>query len=446
MRRLERGASYVPLIIVVVLLIVTIVWAYIKHDEADNLGKQLVTAKAKQEAEADRRTKIAGYLNELSELVGFDLTEPNEAEGKLQAYKIDRDNIDKFIKDRFEELKALKRDFPEGIYDFSNADGGKIERTEGGMVTVRYLEPGRIPSEGTLEGLYALMRSGMDKMLVDLNGMFTVLKDAKGTAQTDLEGKDSTIGEKEAEIQRITNERNSLQASRIQLESDLKAQISGLEDAKRALEVELDGARKDSREKITDLNNEIAALRQNIIKLKQLKKMVEEPIGPDGEILAVAEGQSIAVINRGKFHHLRPGLTFDVYSLGKGAVKVYKGIITVLDVDTHSAKVRIVETKSPMNPIVKGDLIESLAYNPDQKLNFVLLGRFQQYGRSDAMKRLEQIGQGVQKHVDIFTNYLVLGAPNNEDSSLEDSDDYRRAKELGIRIITEKQLSTFLLY
>jgi len=446
MRRLERGASYVPLIIVVVLLIVAIVWAYIKHDEADKLSKELLAAQNKADVESKRGAEIRAYVSELSDLIGFNLTEQDEASGKRLEYKIDRDAIRAFITARFEDLKALKRDFPEGIYDFSNADGGKIERTEGGMVTVRYMEPGRIPSEGTLEGLYGLMRSGMDKMLVDLQGMFTVLKDAKATAKSDLEGKDSIIAEKDAEIQRITDERNSLQASRIQLESDLKAQISGLEDAKRALEVELDGARKDSREKVSLLNNEIAALKQNIIKLKKLKEIVEEPIGPDGEILAVAEGQNIAVIDRGKYHHLQAGLTFDVYTLGKGAQKVYKGVITVLDVDTHSAKVRIVQTNNPMNPIVQGDMIESLAYNPEQKLNFVLLGRFQKYGRSDAMKRLEEIGQGVQKHVDIYTNYLVLGAPQSEDQSLEDSDDYRRAKELGIRIITEKQLSTFLLY
>ena len=446
MRRLERGASYVPLIIVVVLLIVAIVWAYIKHDEADKLSKELVGAKDKAKTEETRRVEIAGYLNEVADLVGFPLTVADEASGKKLAYKVDRDAIRTFITDMYGQLKDLKRDYPEGIYDFSNADGGRIERTEGGMVTVRYVEPGRIPSEGTLEGLYGLMRSGMDKMLVDMQAMFTVLKDAKATAKSDLEGRDTTIGEKDAEIQRITAERNSLQASRIQLESDLKAQISGLEDAKRALEVELDGARKDSREQISVLNNDIAALKQNIVKLKRLKQMVEEPIGRDGSILAVAEGQNIAVIDRGKFHHLQPGLTFDVYNLGKGAQKVYKGVITVLDVDSHSAKVRIVSTLNPMNPIVKGDQIESLAYNADQKLNFVLLGRFQKYGRSDAMKRLEQIGQGVQKHVDIYTNYLVLGAPQGEDQSLEDTEDYRRAKELGIRVITEKQLSTFLLY
>ena len=40
----------------------------------------------------------------------------------------------------------------------------------------------------------------------------------------------------------------------------------------------------------------------------------------------------------------------------------------------------------------------------------------------------------------------MIGAPESEDENLEDTDDYRRAKELGIRVITEKQLSTFLLY
>ena len=76
----------------------------------------------------------------------------------------------------------------------------------------------------------------------------------------------------------------------------------------------------------------------------------------------------------------------------------------------------------------------------------MLIGRFKKYGRSDAAKRLEQLGQNVDKSVGITTNYLVIGAPENEDDNLEDTDDYRRAKELGIRVITEKQLSTFLLY
>ena len=157
-------------------------------------------------------------------------------------------------------------------------------------------------------------------------------------------------------------------------------------------------------------------------------------------------GQGIAVIDRGKADHLQPGLTFDVYNLGKGAVKVYKGVITVLDVDADTAKVRIVSTTNPMNPIVQGDMIESLTYNPGEKLNFVLIGRFKKYGRSDAAKRLEQLGQGIQSNVGISTDFLVVGAPETEDENLEDTDDYRRAKELGIRVITEKQLSTFLLY
>jgi len=444
MRRLERGASYVPLIIVVVLLIVVIVWAYIKHDEVDKLTKDLAAAEATADAEGVRYAEMAAYVNLVADVVGFDLTEPGE--GKLIAFKIDKDKISAFLTDRLSGLKDLWREFPEGIYDFTNADGGSIEKTEGGMIKVRYIEPGSIPSEITLERLYGLVFSAENKMLVDVKGMFTALREEKVSHKEEVTGRDKTLGEKDAEIQRITNERNSIQASLIQKESDLKVEISGLEDQKRALEVDLDSSRKDAREQIIARNNTIAALKQDIVKLKELKRFIEEPIGPDGEILAVAEGQGIAVINRGKADHLQPGLTFDVYALGKGAQKVYKGVITVLDVDADTAKVRIVSTNNPMNPIVMGDSIESLTYNANVKLNFVLIGRFRKYGRSAAMKRIEQLGQNVQKSVVITTNYLVIGAPESEDENLEDTDDYRRAKELGIRVITEKQLSTFLLY
>ena len=444
MRRLERGASYVPLIIVVVLLIVAIVWAYIKHDEVDKMAKDLTAAESTAELKTTQYAEMINYVNQVADVVGFDLTEPGE--GKLMAYKIDRDKITAFLTERLAGLKTLEREFPEGIYDFGNADGGSIEKTEGGMIKVRYIEPGSIPSECDLERLYAYIYTAESKMLVDVKGMFTALRDAKAEHKTLVEGKSKTIGEKDAEILRVTNERNSLQASLIQKESDLKAEISGLEDQKKAIEVDLDSARKDSREQITALNNKISALKQDIVKLNKRKVFVQEPIGPDGRILAVAQGQGIAVIDRGKADHLQAGLTFDVYSLGKGAQKVYKGVITVLDVDSDTAKVRIVSTNSVMYPIVEGDYIESLTYNPAEKLNFVLIGRFKKYGRSDASKRLEQLGQNVDKSVGITTNYLVIGAPENEDDNLEDTDDYRRAKELGIRVITEKQLSTFLLY
>jgi NAD-dependent DNA ligase len=445
MRRLERGASYVPLIIVVVLLIVAIVWAYIKHDEVDKLQKDLKAAKDKETVETERGAEIRAYLVKLSDVLGFAITDPTET--KKSEFQIDFDKVEQHILQKLEELKGIQRTFKQGVYEFPPEEqGGIVTKTEGENITVGYIESGRIPTEATVEMLYDLMLSGMRRMLVDLNGMHKALEDEKARYAEYRQGHDAAIEAKKSEIETLRNEKSSLQASLIQKEADLKAEISGLEDRNKALEVELEDERKERRAEKAAANNEISALKQNVVKLKQRKRMVEEPIGPDGQILAVTEGQGIAIIDRGKDHHLQAGLSFDVYTLGKGAQKVYKGSITVLDVYDYTAKVRIIDLKSPMMPMVQGDYIESLTYNPDEKLSFVLIGRFKKYGRSDAAKRIQQLGQTVQDMVSIDTHYLVMGAPESEDQNLEDTDAYKKAKELGVKIITERQLSSFLRY
>ena len=61
-------------------------------------------------------------------------------------------------------------------------------------------------------------------------------------------------------------------------------------------------------------------------------------------------------------------------------------------------------------------------------------------------KRLEQLGAMVDPRVGIETHYLVLGAPESEDENLRDSDAYKQAVELGVKVITEAQLETFMNY
>jgi len=197
---------------------------------------------------------------------------------------------------------------------------------------------------------------------------------------------------------------------------------------------------------VADLRNKVLAGEQDVRKAKKLKDMREKPIGPDGEILAASDTGGIVVLNRGKDMHMIPGLTFTVFNYGKGAVKVGKGAILVLEVGECTSKARIIETVNPMRPIVEGDLFESKAYNPGEVMHFYLLGRFKKYGRSDAAKRLEQLGAKVDSRVGIETHYLVMGAPESEDESLRDSDAYKQAVELGVKVITEAQLASFMNY
>lgn len=160
----------------------------------------------------------------------------------------------------------------------------------------------------------------------------------------------------------------------------------------------------------------------------------------------MTSGQDIVILNRGKDKHMMAGLTFDVYDYVKGSVMRKKGTVVVIAVEDNTSKARVVELLSPMVPIVQGDLFESVAYNPDEQIHFFLLGRFQKFGKSDAAQRLTELGATVDKDVSVETDFLVLGSPETEEENLRDSVAYKHAMELGVKVITEAQLSQFLLY
>jgi hypothetical protein len=440
---MERGASYVPLIIVIVLLVVAVAWAYIKNDEVDQLAKENKTLKANAAKEQKDRIETLTYLKHLSDKVGF----PLEAT-TVSKQGADADKIATWIAGKLDNLKEkYTREFPVAIYTFDPNGGIRRDDTAGeGRVKVGYIAPAAIPSEIRLEDLYELMDGAMSRMLNDITRLVGDVQRERAkfaARETEFGG---TIAGKDSEIGRLRNEKAAVESAKAQAERDAADQIATLEDQKREAEETLEAAQNQAKDEIAALKNQILALKQDVVKLKQRKQMETFPIGPDGQVLAVTDDQGLAILNRGKADHLQPGTTFDVYTLGKGAQKIAKGVVTVLEVDSKTAKARVITLLNPMNPIVTGDYFESATYNPETQLHFYLLGRMRKYGKTDAAARLTDLGQVVDSEVGIDTDYLVLGAPEGEDDNLRDTEAFKRAQELGIRVITEAQLSTFLDY
>jgi NAD-dependent DNA ligase len=226
----------------------------------------------------------------------------------------------------------------------------------------------------------------------------------------------------------------------------LRQQIADLRDEVTKVTAEKDKSEKAAMKVESDLKTELSTKDQEVVKLKRRKFEVEYPIGPDGEVLAAASGKGLVVINRGKKDHMIPGLTFNVYTFGKNARRIDLGVIKVLDVDSHTSTAKVEKLLSPMQPIVQGAKFESITYNPEEVMHFRLIGRFRKYGRSDAEKRLSELGAMVDTAVTIDTDFLVLGAPEQEEENLRDSEDYKLAVELGIKVITEEHLAQFLMY
>ncbi len=445
MRRLQRGASYVPLIAVVVLLLIAVTWAWIKTDEADQLKKQFdVKSQEFDKADQKRREVLAYIVNRVAPPLGFPV-DPGSTD-PLPEYAVDYKKISRFAAEKLEALKTTyTRSFPIKAYSIDERGGIKLDTT-GDNLKIGYVEPGNIPGETTLELLYVHMAGAMERMLADITRLVEEIDRLKQAADAAQVAFQNTINEKDSTISQKTKEYSDLQASAANREQELTAEVNTLKDNIRASEDALRQEQEARREEVAGLRSNLQSREQEVVKLKFRQSVRENPIGPDGEILAVTSGQDVVVLNRGKDKHMMPGLSFEVYDYGKGSVQRPKGSIVVIEVGDNTSKARVMGLVNPMLPIVQGDLFESATYNPEEQMHFFLLGRFQKYGKSDAAKRLAELGAIVDKEVSVDTDYLVMGLPETEEENLRDSDAYKRAVELGIRILTEAQLSQFLLY
>jgi hypothetical protein len=450
MRRLERGASYVPLIIVIVLLIVAVVWAWIKTDESEQLLKSNMVLKVQLQEKTDQAVARGSYLlQKLAPEIGFAVQEGVSVDRDQNPipseYGADFLAIENYVLAKINDLQnKYIRNFPRGTYTEDPAGG--MVREDGDKIIVRYVNPSSLPSEMPLEILYSHMEGAMERMLNDVSRYVALVAQEKQRFDAQKTEWDNTITAKDTTISDKGRDYETLRQSAASRDEELSNEIRNLEDQLREAEEKYDSEVKSRRDEVSGLRNQLLAAEQDVRKAKQMVELREEPIGPDGEVLAASDAGGLVVINRGKNMHMIPGLTFSVFNYGKGAVKVGKGAIQVIDVGEATSTARIIETVNPMRPIVEGDLFESVAYNPDEEMHFFLLGRFRKYGRSDAAKRLEQLGAKVDPRVGIETHYLVLGAPESEDENLRDSDAYKQAVELGIKVITESQLASFMNY
>jgi hypothetical protein len=112
------------------------------------------------------------------------------------------------------------------------------------------------------------------------------------------------------------------------------------------------------------------------------------------------------------------GLTFQVYSPRTGITQEGegKGEIVIADVASDTAGCRILREESD-DPIVPGDLIGNLVFDPDRVYTFVVKGAFDLYGSGRAKAEgaqevkmlIDRFGGEVTEEIGVQTDFVVLG-------------------------------------
>ncbi|MFQ6048503.1 MAG: hypothetical protein ACE5K7_03990, partial [Phycisphaerae bacterium] len=189
----------------------------------------------------------------------------------------------------------------------------------------------------------------------------------------------------------------------------------------------------------------------------------------DGRVLRAIPGSDVIYIDLGKADRVKPGMTFEVFSPTSGRREGFRGkaSVEVTAVMETTAECRVTRA-TPRRPIVQGDVVVNIAYEPDRLPVFVVRGVFDlDYDGQADWNGVEKVaaiirawGGRVAAEIGETTDFLVVGLKPHvptlpgerpvsdvirdlADSRLDELAEYRRdleqARTLGIPVITQSQ-------
>ena len=139
---------------------------------------------------------------------------------------------------------------------------------------------------------------------------------------------------------------------------------------------------------------------------------------PDGSVVLVNEAAGTIHIDLGSDDRVYQGLTFSVYDRSAGIPRdgKPKAQVEVFAIDKKVSAARVLSS-DPKNPIVTGDLIANLIWDPAKQNQFVVVGDFDLNGDGkpdfDGVTRIEALiqkwGGATSKEVTPLTDYVILG-------------------------------------
>jgi hypothetical protein len=163
-----------------------------------------------------------------------------------------------------------------------------------------------------------------------------------------------------ADRARIEEEQSKFTSQLTSVKTDAKTSVQKVSDEKEALLKQITTLRATNQRLVEELEkykNKMAGLKEQ----------------PDGHIMRVDQRLRMVWIDVGRNDGLLRQTTFAVYDHNENGASTTKpkGRIEVVNVEEHLSEGRILEDM-PSNPIITGDVIETPAWSPGQRIHFAL--------------------------------------------------------------------------
>jgi hypothetical protein len=232
---------------------------------------------------------------------------------------------------------------------------------------------------------YANVPSNLIQTIRQQNIMITKLEDdnlqlagEKVKLATD---KTDAIAQADAKTQTantdLTGERSAFNTDRDRINGEKQTQAQALQNQV----IQANQTRDAKLQEVSALGKEVGILQQTVDAMKILRQPKSERFEvPDGQITSVNQLNNTVWIDLGTVHGVKALTTFSVYDRkqpgvmrDKSEIKAKIQVVRILDL--RLAEARILDD-SLTNPILKGDLIHSPAFQAGTTMHFALAGFF----------------------------------------------------------------------
>ncbi|MGA1488509.1 MAG: BRCT domain-containing protein [Planctomycetota bacterium] len=401
MARGQGGIHFSYLIVVVVICIMTILFAFSQNSTIADLEASAVKLREERDAKENQVRDLSTRYDDLSEVVTGSAAESPDVD-------------------------LLK---------------GKLDQCGNDLKDV--LGMSAVPTPLGMDDALGEMTKALTSLKSSLEQQTATAVSATDRSLQHQQEVQEVRNEFQARVDELRNENNDLQTQLERTRADSREEVSRLQNEIQELE-------EDSSSRLYAVNRDLQ-ITQGLLdkahqRIKQLEYELKQEqdwgmVDPDGEVLRVEEELGFAWINIGRQDRLRRGLVFQVFQTVGGGKRVTKGRVEVARVEEDFAEVRILETIDPYNPIAIGDQVTSPFYNKETTPIFVFAGDRpvnNRLSREEMVQKIEAFGGTVEDDVRLETAFVVALAGYAE------TDEYDEARSLGVTILREQELLEFI--
>ena len=424
MNRRIRGAAYVSVVWLVVMIVLVLAAAGVAYMISSDSAKkdETIAALTREKADATTRYESARQkVRDLSKVVGY------------------RDENDPASESNPQQINDLIKQLHE-----------------------QYSKDGEVGVDATTTArVIDALRTRVDDLKRERDearGQATTAETARTSLQANLADVTRQKDEAAAMLQKQLQDERDRNASQEQADKthieDLNKRLA---DAESRAKTEKDDLEK----RLGASEGEMRKREARIAELGKKVEFIKQPDQPDGSVIQVSTANT-CYIDLGTRDLLRRGTRFKVFTYGKGGEMRDKGMIEVTSVNDSMAEATVVDLKDRFDPIARGDKIAAPNYDPKMPREFVLTGRFPTgYSRAMVKDRLIALGAKVADHVGPNTDFLVVGdredavAPSADASATEggtpaedagDSEEMKKAQLYRVQILPVREILDYLKY